>query len=309
MDNPNYHVPVMLKQSLEALAIKPDGVYVDVTLGGGGHFSAVVAGLSEKGTAVGIDRDPAAIDLARSVRRESKARVIVQKSRFSAFDIVLQSHHIDRVDGILADLGVSSHQIDSAERGFSYLQDSELDMRMGRDGVKASELIAQSDESQLAHILSRFGEVRNADRMAAAIKRFERRHPIRKSADLRECLVQEYGSGLKIKVLAKVFQAFRIAVNEELWELDTFLGKVQNRLRRGGRLVVISYHSLEDRLVKRFMREAEKACTCPPQLPVCTCGKVSWLKRVSRGAIKADEKEIEHNRRARSARLRVAEKI
>ncbi|MFW5775079.1 MAG: 16S rRNA (cytosine(1402)-N(4))-methyltransferase RsmH [Chitinivibrionales bacterium] len=309
MDHLTYHTPVMLQESLDGLAIQPEGIYVDVTLGGGGHFCAIASRLNEDGTIVGIDRDPAAIQHAQRFEHLSQPRIILEQSRFSAFDTVLERNGIDRVHGILADLGVSSHQIDTAGRGFSYMQDSALDMRMGRQGQSASELIAQSDEHQLAEILSEYGEVRNAQRMARAIKRFDHHHPIRTSTDLRECLRQEYGTGLKVKIIAKVFQALRIAVNQELWELQTFLGKMHSRLSTGGRLVVISYHSLEDRMVKQFMRRGEQACVCPPELPVCRCGKIAWLKRISRSAIKPTEDEITQNRRARSARLRVAEKV
>ncbi len=308
MENNSYHTPVMLQQSLEGLAIRPEGTYVDVTLGGGGHFTAIASLLSAKGMVIGIDRDPAAIKRAQIMTFSSGPRILVCQSRFSAFDQVLREHGIDRVNGILADLGVSSHQIDSVGRGFSYMKDADLDMRMGNQGISASELIAQSDEQQLAEILASFGEIRNAGRMARAIKQYDRHHRIRSSAQLRQCLKQEYGAGLRVKVMARVFQAFRIAVNEELWELETFLGKIHSCLLKGGRLVVISYHSLEDRMVKQFMRRAEQSCECPAGLPVCRCEKVAWLKRVNRGAVKPSEEEIQQNRRARSARLRIAEK-
>lgn len=220
---------------------------------------------------------------------------------------MLNKYNITGVTGILLDLGVSSFQIDREERGFSYMRESNLDMRMNpAEGITASELIADIDEDGLAEILSKYGEIQNSSRMAAAIKKYEK--PIHTSTDLRNCLYAEYGPNLQIKVISRVFQALRIAVNDELGELETFLSKVTPYLVSGGRVAVISYHSLEDRMVKEFFKEQEKSCTCPGDALYCTCKKQVLLKRVTKKALKADVSEIKQNPRARSARLRVAQR-
>jgi 16S rRNA (cytosine1402-N4)-methyltransferase len=303
-----FHVPVLVKESIEGLAVQPGGVYVDCTLGGGGHFAEIIRALGSTGTAIGIDKDPQSISGVKNQVASTPVNVIIEHDHFSALDVVLDRHGIRHADGILVDLGVSSHQIDDSRRGFSYLQDSPLDMRMNPlEGISAAHLLSSSSEEELARILESYGEIWNAGRMARAIKAFSRTHEIATSADIRLCLKQEYGS-VKIKVLAKLFQALRIAVNNELAELEQCLVKALERLRRGGRLVVISYHSLEDRLVKSFMRTQERGCTCPQNAPICTCGNFVKLKRINRKAIRPSQEEISRNRRARSARLRIAEK-
>ncbi|MBD3314366.1 MAG: 16S rRNA (cytosine(1402)-N(4))-methyltransferase RsmH, partial [Chitinivibrionales bacterium] len=232
-----------------------------------------------------------------------------ERSPFSRFDEVLDRHGITGLDGALADLGLSSHQIDDSERGFGYMNDTGLDMRMDLDqATTATSLLRDSSEEDLARILGEYGEIRNAPRMAHAIKSRLKEGALRTSAELKSCLEREYGPNLKIKLLAKLFQALRIAVNEELGELEAFLNKIVDYLKSGGRLVIISYHSLEDRLVKHFMRRNEQPCTCPKTAPVCVCGGVARLKRVTRKALRPTDAEIAENRRARSARLRIAEK-
>ena len=207
---------------------------------------------------------------------------------------------------MLLDLGVSSFQIDTASRGFTYMKDSALDMRMNAsEGITALELIEQSSEEQLGSILSEYGEVHNAARMARVIKSCK---DLKTSSDLRRCLTEEYGPNLQIKVIAKVFQALRIAVNDELGELKRFLSKIAGYLCSGGRLAVIAYHSIEDRMVKDFFREQERGCICPVDLPYCSCGKEVLFKRITRKAIRASVAEVKSNPRARSARLRVAER-
>ncbi|MDR2577486.1 MAG: 16S rRNA (cytosine(1402)-N(4))-methyltransferase RsmH [Chitinispirillales bacterium] len=325
MSETEYHVPVLLGEVLELLvgggdmaqpSIKDSRkVYVDGTLGGGGHFRAVAGALSGRDGAgecvvIGIDRDREALD---NVRRGglggTGAKVILEQSRFSEFDSVLRKHGIDRVAGLLVDLGVSSRQIDAPGRGFMYMRDAPLDMRMDQGGgLTAAEFLEHSDEGELALVFEKYGEIRNARRMAGVIKDYMRQKKILTSADLKDCLTREYGANLKIQVFAKLFQALRIAVNGELEELRLFLDKSVRWLAEGGRIAVISYHSLEDRMVKEFFRAAEGACVCDPGLPVCNCNRPVLLKRVNRKAVTASDEEITLNPRSRSARLRVAER-
>ena len=258
-------------------------------------------------TLVGIDRDPDAIRWNREHPVKSDAAVIVEQARFSEVIAVLDKYAVGSVDGALIDLGVSSFQIDSATRGFSFMQQCDLDMRMNSTaGMSASDLINHSSVDELADILEKYGEIRNAPRMAAAIKRAE--CVPQTSEQLRKCLSAEYGSDVKFKVLAKVFMALRIAVNDELSELEHFLQAIVFRMKEGARLAVISYHSLEDRIVKRFFRENEPHCICPKEALFCTCGKPGLLKRITRKAVTASPQEVNINPRSRSARLRVAEK-
>jgi len=322
VSGPEYHVPVLLNEVLELFVAGGVGVYVDGTLGGGGHFRAVAGRLSggllnkevsistEKALLIGIDRDQEAIDNVLRADLEGKGvEIIVERSRFSEFDSVLRKHNIEKVQGLFADLGVSSRQIDAEERGFMYMGDAALDMRMDSStGITAARLLAESGEERLAEILESYGEIRNAGRMAGVIKNYMKHDEINTSADLKACIEREYGSRVKIQVFAKLFQALRIAVNDELGELRTFLDKSVKYLAHGGRLAVISYHSLEDRMVKEFMRSAEESCICPPRQPVCTCNKPVLFKRVNRKAVTARPEETARNPRSRSARLRVAER-
>ncbi len=305
-----YHVPVLLREVLDLLSIKPHGVYIDGTLGGGGHFRAIADRLFDGGKIIGLDRDRQAIEnFQKNGYHRNLVSIILEQSRFSDFDSILDKYAIGKVDGILLDLGVSSKQIDAAERGFSYMQDAALDMRMDQSQpLTARDLIYNSDEEQLSEILADYGEIRNSDRMAHTIKKYLKTNDLNTSADLKACIEGEYGSHVKIQVYAKLFQALRIAVNGELEQLTIFLSKALKFLSPGGRVAVISYHSLEDRIVKEFMRSAEEPCICPPDFPMCTCHKPVLLKRVTRKAVRAADEEIKANPRARSARLRVAER-
>jgi 16S rRNA (cytosine1402-N4)-methyltransferase len=308
IEHGGYHEPVLKKEVCDLLITDMAGVYLDCTLGGGGHFMALAGKLSTGATMIGIDRDPDAINWNRNNQVSSNVHLIIEQCRFSQFDSVLQTLGIDTVNGIFLDLGVSSFQIDSAERGFSYMRESDLDMRMNSsEGISARELIQRSSIEELSEILKSFGEVQNPQRMAETIKNCK--FPVKTSVDLRNCLVGDYGPNLQIKVFAKVFQALRIAVNDEMGELRIFLSKAIEHLVPGGRLAVISYHSLEDRMVKEFIREQESGCICPPEIPYCICEKQSLLKRVTKKAVKAADSEINQNPRSRSARLRVAERV
>jgi 16S rRNA (cytosine1402-N4)-methyltransferase len=322
MSGLGYHVPVLLREAPELLVTEGSGVYVDGTLGGGGHFREIAGRLSSRaaegeassgGAApvlIGIDRDSEAVESVRRVGFDGLGvRAVLEQSRFSEFDSVLNKHGIKRVQGLFVDLGVSSRQIDEPGRGFMYMRDAPLDMRMDRSGMTAAEFLAQSGEDELADVFERYGEIRNATRLAGAVKAFMRGNKMETSGDLKTCVTGEYGERVDIKLIAKLFQALRIKINGELDELRTFLDKSVNYLDKGGRIAVISYHSLEDRMVKDFFKQNELSCICDPNQPVCTCNKKVLLKRVNRKAITASEEEIKRNPRARSARLRVAELI
>jgi 16S rRNA (cytosine1402-N4)-methyltransferase len=303
-----YHVPVLSREVGDALCSDKDGCYVDATLGGGGHFRALASMLSASGTIIGIDRDPDAVDWNRRHPAATGATVHIEQARFSEVKDVCAKYAIALVNGVLLDLGVSSFQIDNPERGFSFMRECTLDMRMNaHEGENAAEIIRRLSVEELTEILAVYGEVRNAKRMAATIKNSA--EEITTSFALRSCLAREYGEHLKYKVLAKVFMALRIAVNNELDELRRFLDTIPSLLADGGRIAVISYHSLEDRMVKEFMRSNEPRCICPKEALRCSCGRPGRLKRVTRKAIVASGEEIASNPRARSARLRIAEKI
>ncbi|MFC1476363.1 16S rRNA (cytosine(1402)-N(4))-methyltransferase RsmH [Fibrobacterota bacterium] len=305
-----YHVPVLLGESIEGLAIKPDGIYLDCTLGGGGHYRKLAEMLDKEGIAIGIDRDPEALTWVHDHPLYVKSRVLLEQSKFSEFNTILKKHSIKKIDGVLIDLGLSSRQVDDPHRGFSYKADTPLDMRMDpQSQMTAEKIIAESSEEELTRILKDYGEIGNPQRMASAIARFSRKRRIATSGDLRECIESEYGAPVKYKVLSKLFQALRIAVNNELEELGICLHKAVVYLNKGGRLVVIAYHSLEDRIVKNFMRDFERRCVCQPFEPICTCNRPAVLKRINRKAIRASANEIRRNQRARSAVLRICEKV
>jgi len=302
-----YHVPVLAGPVVDMLCVKPHGVFVDGTLGGGGHFDELAKKLGSQATLIGIDRDADAIAHNRSRTHATSARIIIEQSPFSEISTVLLKHGIEGVDGILLDLGVSSFQIDTADRGFSYMQECDLDMRMNRTtGSTAAELIATLSMEELANVLEQYGEVRNATRMARALKMHP--VPITTSGELRECLSVEYGVDVRYKVLAKVFMALRIAVNDELGELQRLLVSSTSLLNNNGRIAVITYHSLEDRIVKDYFRDQEPHCVCPRGALFCTCGTPGMLKRITRKPVVASDNEIALNPRSRSACLRVAEK-
>ena len=306
---PRYHTPVLKEESIQALALKPTGTYIDCTLGDGGHFQAIIDGLRQGATAIGLDRDPEAISWCNATIDKKKVTVLLKQERFSRFDRVLEELHIRGVDGILLDLGLSSRQIAIDSRGFSYMKNVKLDMRMDpKDSRTAADILCNASKEELVRILSDYGEIKNPSRMAETILRYRGRSSLSTSDDLKQCLREEYGDYLNIKMLAKLFQALRIAVNDELVELQRCCEQAVDKLLPGGRLAVIAYHSLEDRFVKNFMRDAESTCQCPPSSPVCNCGKKKLLKRITKKAIVASSLETSRNPASRSARLRVAEK-
>jgi 16S rRNA (cytosine1402-N4)-methyltransferase len=305
------HRPVLLDECVEALNIKPGGTYVDGTLGGGGHSEAICRRL-RGGRLVGIDRDATAL-AAASERLSGFECFTPVRGNFRDVAAILAGLGIEKTDGMLLDLGVSSPQLDEASRGFSYMADAPLDMRMdAASGATAADLIAEADEEELARIFFQYGEERYSKRIAAAIVRKRAEAPIETTGELVEIIKGAMPAAAlreKQHPAKRVFQALRIAVNDELGALEELLDTAPDLLAPGGRLAIISFHSLEDRLVKNAIRKRERGCTCPPDLPVCVCGFVQTLRSVGRQPVTAGEAELKINPRARSAKLRVAERI
>ena len=306
------HRSVLLLPTVEALAVRPDGIYLDGTLGGAGHSYEIASRLTT-GRLIGLDRDETALAAAGARLAPFAGRVTLVHSNFADLAQVLDSLDIPAVDGMLFDLGVSSPQLDDAERGFSYMQDAPLDMRMDRTaGLTAYEVVNTWPEAELKRILYTYGEERYAPRIAAAIAARRTERPIATTlelADLIRSAMPAQALREKQHPAKRSFQAIRIAVNDELGAVERMLASAINRLNPGGRLAVITFHSLEDRIVKTAFQEAARGCTCPKDFPVCVCGKKPKVKLITRHPIVADEAELAENPRARSAKLRVAEKL
>ena len=307
-----HHVSVLLEECIQGLAIKPDGIYVDGTLGGAGHSSRIAAKLTT-GRLIGIDRDNVALEAAAERLRPFEDRVTLVHANFCDIDQALQGLGVDKVDGILLDLGVSSPQLDDGQRGFSYMTDAPLDMRMnGEDTRDARQIVNTWSYEELKRILYEYGEERFAPRIAAAICRRREQAPIETTLELVDVIKSAMpASALREKQhpAKRSFQAIRIAVNDELNCVSRMMKTAVDRLNPGGRLAVITFHSLEDRIVKNSMAEAAKGCICPPSFPVCVCGRKPRIEIVTRKPVTAGEEELAENPRARSAKLRVAEKI
>lgn len=307
------HVPVLLDECLEGLSIKPDGIYVDGTLGGGGHASAVCERLSGSGTLIGIDRDRDAIDAAGKRLENYPCRKIFVNRNYSDIKEILKDNGIDSIDGALLDLGVSSFQLDNAERGFSYMNDAPLDMRMNRDdSLTAKDVVNGYSRADLTRIISAYGEERWASRIASFIEEARKEKPIETTGELTEIIKAAIPASARRTgphPAKRTFQAIRIEVNEELTRLEKALEDFCDVLSPGGRLCVISFHSLEDRIVKGVMARRADPCTCPPDIPVCVCGKVADIKKITRKPVVPSGEEQEDNPRARSAKLRICEKI
>ena len=307
-----YHVSVLLDECIEGLNIRPDGIYVDGTLGGAGHSSEIAKRLTT-GRLIGIDRDPVALKAAGERLAPYKDNVTLVHSNFCEMQQVLQELGIDGVDGILMDLGVSSPQLDDGERGFSYMVDAPLDMRMnGEDALSAHTVVNTWSQEELKRILYTYGEERYAPQIAAAICRRRAEAPIDTTLQLVDIIRSAMPPAAlreKQHPAKRSFQAIRIAVNDELGSVEKAMEVAIPLLNKGGRLAVITFHSLEDRIVKLSMAEAAKGCTCPPQFPVCVCGKKPKVKLISRKPIVAGDAELEMNPRSRSAKLRICEKL
>ena len=307
-----HHVSVLLEECIEGLNIRPDGIYVDGTLGGAGHSSRIAAQLTT-GKLIGIDRDPVALTAAGERLAPFGDRVALVHSNFSEMDSALESLGITGVDGILLDLGVSSPQLDDGQRGFSYMADAPLDMRMnGEDSLDAKQIVNQWSYEELKRILYDYGEERFAPRIAAAICKRREEREIETTLELVDIIRSAMpASALREKQhpAKRSFQAIRIAVNDELGSVERVMKKAVPLLKPGGRLAVVTFHSLEDRIVKNAMAEAAKGCTCPREFPVCVCGKKPQVKLITRKPIVSGEEELERNPRARSAKLRICEKL
>ena len=307
-----HHISVLLQECLDGLDIKPDGIYVDGTLGGAGHSSQIVQRLTT-GRLIGIDRDPVALEASGKRLEPYKDRVTLVHSNFCEMKQVMEDLGIAGVDGILLDLGVSSPQLDDGERGFSYMADAPLDMRMNsQDKLSAYEVVNTWSQDELKRILFDYGEERYAPRIASAICRRREEKPIETTLELVDVIrsaMPPQALREKQHPAKRSFQAIRIAVNDELGSVEKAMRDAIPLLNPGGRLAVITFHSLEDRIVKNAMAEAAKGCTCPPNFPVCVCGKKPIVKLISRKPIVATDEELEVNPRSRSAKLRVCEKL
>ena len=307
-----HHISVLLEECLEGLNIKPEGIYVDGTLGGAGHSSHIVQRLTT-GRLIGIDRDPVALEASGKRLEPYKDRVTLVHSNFCEMKQVMEDLGITGVDGILLDLGVSSPQLDDGERGFSYMTDAPLDMRMNsQDKLSAYEVVNTWSQEELKRILFEYGEERYAPRIASAICRRREEKSIETTLELVDVIrsaMPPQALREKQHPAKRSFQAIRIAVNDELGSVEKAMRDAIPLLNPGGRLAVITFHSLEDRIVKNAMAEAAKGCTCPPNFPVCVCGKKPIVKLISRKPIVATEEELEVNPRSRSAKLRVCEKL
>ena len=307
-----HHISVLLNECIEGLAIKPDGIYIDGTLGGAGHSSQIVKRLTT-GRLIGIDRDPVALKAAGERLDPYKNNVTLVHSNFCEMAQVVKELGLPGVDGILLDLGVSSPQLDDGARGFSYMADAPLDMRMNNEDLLTAHTVVNTwSQEELKRILFDYGEERYAPRIAGAICRRREEKSIETTLEL----VDIIRSAMPAQALRekqhpakRSFQAIRIAVNDELGSVERAMEAAIPLLNPGGRLAVITFHSLEDRIVKNAMAEAAKGCTCPPSFPVCVCGKKPKVKLISRKPIVATEEELEVNPRSRSAKLRVCEKL
>lgn len=306
------HKSVLLDECIEALQIHPDGIYLDGTLGGAGHSYEIARRLTT-GRLIGVDRDAVALKAAGERLAPFADRVMTVHSNFSELTQILDNLGIGAVDGMLFDLGVSSPQLDDAQRGFSYMADAPLDMRMNKDeALTAAEVVNLWQQDELRRILYEYGEERYAPQIAAAIVRRREKAPIRTTLELVEVIrsaMPPQALREKQHPAKRSFQAIRIAVNDELGAISKLMRTAFTRLKPNGRLAVITFHSLEDRIVKREMQLAARGCTCPPEFPVCVCGKKPLIQIVTRKPIVSGERELEENPRARSAKLRVAEKL
>ena len=306
------HVSVLLNETIDGLNINPDGIYVDGTLGGGGHAYEVCKRLSDKGRLIGIDQDGEALEAAREHLKEFEDKITLVRSNYCEIDTILKDLDIDKVDGIVLDLGVSSYQLDNLERGFSNKSDAPLDMRMDQRQVKtAADVVNTYSENELFRIIRDYGEDKFAKNIAKHIVMERQKKPFETTAQLSEVIKHSIPMKFQNKgghPAKKTFQAIRIEVNKELTVLRDSIDKMIELLNENGRICIITFHSLEDRIVKTKFRENENPCTCPPDFPVCVCGKVSKGKVITRKPIVPGDKEITENKRAKSSKLRIFER-
>ncbi len=304
-----HHIPVLLKESLDYLITNKSGSYFEGTSGFGGHSEAILKQLNNKGLLISTDVDRDAFEYCKK-KFKTENRICLYNFNFSLIDVIAKIESIMFFDGVTADLGVSSYQLDNSSAGFTYSQDATLDMRMDKNlKTTAADIINEYDEEGLAKIIYEFGEEKNSRKIARLIAKERQKKRITKSGELKSLLVQITPERFRIKTLSRVFQALRIQVNNELEYLRQFLSNSLKVLKPGGNLVIIAYHSLEDRIVKEFFKYEALDCICPKDAPVCTCDKESRVKIITKKPVIPTESEIKRNIRARSAKLRVAEKI
>lgn len=307
------HTSVLLEDTIKALEIKPDGVYLDGTLGGGGHAFEVCSRLGDKGHFYGIDQDEAAIEAASKRLEKFKEKVTIFRDNYCNAGELLKESGVKYVDGIILDLGVSSYQLDAVERGFTYKQDTPLDMRMDqRQKLTARDIVNDYEEQALYQVIKNYGEDQFAKNIAKHIVQARKHKPIETTFDLNEIIKAAIPAKMRISgghPSKRTFQALRIECNRELEVLKESLDSMIHLLNSQGRLCIITFHSLEDRIVKNFFREMENPCTCPPEFPVCVCGKIPYGKVISRKPTLPSSEEIEANPRSKSAKLRVFERI
>ena len=303
------HISVLLKESVEALNIKPDGIYVDCTAGGGGHSNEILSHLNENGKIYLFDRDPDAIKVLTE-RFKGDDRVNIIHDNYSNIKVALNALGVTAVDGIVADLGVSSFQLDTAERGFSFHNDALLDMRMSKQGISAKDVVNTYSENELFRVITEYGEEKFAKKIASNIVKAREKEEIKTTFELSEIISASIPAKFKRDghPARKTFQAIRIEVNNELGGLKTVLPDMFELLNKDGVLAIITFHSLEDKIVKDYFATLKQGCTCPKDFPVCVCGKTPKAI-VKSGGVKAGQKELDNNKRSRSAKLRTALKI
>ena len=307
------HISVLPQEVIAGLNIKPDGTYVDCTLGGAGHASRIAEKLNENGHLIGIDQDDDAIEVASSRLKPYKCKIDIVHSNFKNLEQVLKDLQIEFVDGFLFDLGVSSYQLDEADRGFSYMHDAPLDMRMDKAGkFSAYDVVNGYDEEKLNYIFKTYGEERWSKRIAQFIVEYRRENPIETTGQLVDIIRRAIPAAVRKKATGhpakRIFQAIRIEVNNDLGILEDTFRTAVSHLNSGGRIAVITFHSLEDRITKNVFKEMARGCICPPQLPVCVCHHKAQIKLCGK-AIKPSNEEMEENSRSKSAKLRIAEKL
>ena len=304
-----YHKPVLFEETMENMISDIDAVYVDCTLGGGGHTEGLLEKSTEKSKIIAIDQDDEAISFAKKRLEKYGVKLQIFKDNFRNLDTVVYSAGYDKVDRILMDIGVSSNQLDNIERGFSYKYEAKLDMRMNRNlEISAYDIINGFSEKEIADIIYKYGEEPKSRKIAKNIVEYRKNKEIETTTELSEIIIKSIGKSMKKHPAKRTFQAIRIFVNKELEVLEEALDKSLDLLNPGGRLLVITFHSLEDRLVKEKFRNDENPCKCPSDIPICVCGKKSMGKVVTKKPIVAQKKELEENNRSHSAKLRIFER-
>ena len=306
----DYHIPVLYYETLDNLVKNPDGIYIDCTLGGGSHSEGILERLSDKGLLISIDQDTNAIEYSKKRLEKFGSKWKVFKGNFENIDTIAYMAGVDKVDGILMDIGVSSKQLDDPERGFSYRYDVKLDMRMNTDQkISAYDVVNTYSEEQLSKIIFEYGEERHARKIAKLIVEERKSSPIEKTSDLIALIKRAYPERASKHPAKKTFQAIRIEVNRELEVLENAMSKAVELLKVGGRLAIITFHSLEDRIVKNTFKDLATACKCPKDIPICVCGGVKKFEIITKKPIIPIDDELKNNNRAHSSKLRILERI